>query len=141
MNRLISAFCVTGMLAPLASIPLNAAPLANPTSSSPSAQFQLISNHWNGPRDGGGGRDWDQGKDGRDWDQKGGREWEGDKRRDCHRRPERHYLRDYGRRVLHRHVGPRCRVDVLRPRRDFDRRDHDRLECLWVGGVQVCFKD
>jgi hypothetical protein len=77
-----------------------------------------------------GGSDWGN----PDWKKK----W--DNHRDCHRRPDRHWVRGYGR-VLHRHVGPRCRVQILKPPHHWNRYDRDRLHCLWFGGVQVCFRD
>jgi hypothetical protein len=75
---------------------------------------------------------------GQGWD---GPYWNSDwKRRDCHRRPDRHWVRGYGR-VLHRHVGPRCRVQILRPRGHWHRGDRDRLVCFRIGGVEVCYRD
>jgi hypothetical protein len=70
-----------------------------------------------------------------------GSSWNPDwKRRDCHRRADRHWVRGYGR-VLHRHVGPRCRVQILRPRGHWHRGDRDRLHCFRIGSVEVCYKD
>ena len=75
---------------------------------------------------------------GHDWD---GPNWNPDwKRRDCHRWPDRHWIRGYGR-VLHRHVGPRCRVQILRPRGHWQRGDRDRLHCFRIGGLEVCYRD
>ncbi len=51
--------------------------------------------------------------------------------RDCHRTVRRHYVRGYGR-VWHRHVGPRCRVQLVR-------RDHHRDNCIHIGDVRICF--
>ncbi len=54
--------------------------------------------------------------------------------RDCHGSPDRHFVPGYGR-VLHRHYGKRCNVDVLRRS---ERRDRDRGDCIRIGDVRVC---
>jgi len=51
--------------------------------------------------------------------------------RDCHRDVRRHFVPGYGR-VPHRHVGPRCRVDVGRRYRDRDR------DCIRIGDLRIC---
>lgn len=57
--------------------------------------------------------------------------------RDCHRYADRHFLPGFGR-VLHRHQGKRCGVDVLR--RSSDRRGHrDRGDdCIRIGDFKIC---
>jgi hypothetical protein len=57
----------------------------------------------------------------------------GHRPRHCHRSAQRHWVRGYGR-VLHRHVGPWCRVQVVR------RHHHrDRGDCIKIGDVRICF--
>jgi len=60
------------------------------------------------------------------------RDWRRDRRpRDCHRDVRRHFVPGYGR-VPHRHVGPRCRVDV-------GRRDRYRgRDCIRIGDLRIC---
>lgn len=53
--------------------------------------------------------------------------------RDCHGYADRHFIPGYGR-VLHRHYGKRCNVDVLRRSERRDRRD----DCIRIGDVKVC---
>ena len=60
--------------------------------------------------------------------------------RDCHRHADRHFIPGYGR-VLHRHHGKRCGVDLLR--RSSDRRGHrdrsDRSDdCIRIGDIKIC---
>lgn len=57
---------------------------------------------------------------------------DGGDRRDCHRDARRHFVPGYGR-VLHRHVGPNCRVRVLRRWDGPGGRD-----CVRVGPVRYC---
>jgi hypothetical protein len=52
--------------------------------------------------------------------------------RDCHRDARRHFVPGYGR-VVHRHVGPNCRVRVLRR---FD--GPGGRECAWIGPIRYC---
>jgi hypothetical protein len=52
--------------------------------------------------------------------------------RDCHRDARRHFVPGYGR-VLHRHVGPNCRVRVLRRWDGPGGRD-----CVRIGPVRYC---
>ncbi len=47
----------------------------------------------------------------------------------CHRSVQRHLHRGYGR-TYHRHVGPRCRIQVARKHRD---------GCFRIGDVRICF--
>ena len=54
--------------------------------------------------------------------------------RDCHRSVQRHRVGRYGK-VWHRHVGPYCRVQVVRRGHH---RDRDR-DCIRIGDVRVCF--
>jgi hypothetical protein len=44
----------------------------------------------------------------------------------CHRSVRRHG------RYWHRHVGPWCRTQIVR-------RGHHRGDCIWIGGVRICF--
>ena len=56
----------------------------------------------------------------------------GGRPRDCHRDARRHFVPGYGR-VLHRHVGPNCRVRVLRRWNGPGGRD-----CVRIGPVRYC---
>jgi hypothetical protein len=51
--------------------------------------------------------------------------------RDCHRDARRHFVPGYGR-VVHRHVGPNCRVRVLR------RYDRGGRNCVQIGPIRYC---
>jgi hypothetical protein len=51
--------------------------------------------------------------------------------RHCHRDARRHFERGYGR-VVHRHVGPNCRVRVLR------RFDRGGRNCVQIGPIRYC---
>ncbi len=51
--------------------------------------------------------------------------------RDCHRDARRHYVPGIGR-VVHRHVGPDCRVRVLR------RYDQGGRNCVQIGPIRYC---
>jgi hypothetical protein len=51
--------------------------------------------------------------------------------RHCHRSVRRHWVRGYGN-VAHRHVGRWCRLQIVR-------RGHNRGDCVWIGGVRICF--
>jgi hypothetical protein len=52
--------------------------------------------------------------------------------RDCHREARRHYVPGYGR-VVHRHVGPNCRVRILRRWDGPGGRD-----CVRIGPIRYC---
>jgi hypothetical protein len=51
--------------------------------------------------------------------------------RDCHREARRHYVPGIGS-VVHRHVGPNCRVRVLR------RYDSGGRDCVQIGPIRYC---
>jgi hypothetical protein len=53
-------------------------------------------------------------------------------RRHCHRDVRRHYHRVIGRSAWHRHIGPFCRVRVVRRHRDLD-------GCIRIGDLRICF--
>lgn len=52
--------------------------------------------------------------------------------RDCHRDARRHFVPGYGR-VVHRHVGPNCRIRILR-RWD----GPGGRECVRIGPIRYC---
>jgi hypothetical protein len=52
--------------------------------------------------------------------------------RDCHRNAQRHRIPGYGGSVVHRHVGPNCRIQVLR------RYDRGGRNCVTIGPIRYC---
>lgn len=52
--------------------------------------------------------------------------------RDCHRDVRRHFVPGYGR-VVHRHVGPNCRIRIFRR---YDR--PGGRECIFLGPIRYC---
>lgn len=61
-----------------------------------------------------------------------GPKWKQPKYRDCHRSPDRHFVKGYGN-VLHRHVGPNCRVQTMK---QFKKRQHNN--CIRFGDFWLC---
>ena len=53
-------------------------------------------------------------------------------RRDCHRNARRHRIPGYGGSVVHRHVGPNCRIRILR------RYDRGGRNCVTFGPIRYC---
>jgi hypothetical protein len=73
-----------------------------------------------------------KGNDGPQWQKKAPPKWQQQKWSDCHRSPDRHFVKGYGK-VLHRHVGPNCRVQ---PVKQYKQRQNNN--CIRLGDFWIC---
>lgn len=82
---------------------------------------------------------WHDGHNGGSWNGNNGSSWNNNQKDwqknkkwvDCHRSPERHVVKGYGR-VLHRHVGPNCRVQLLKQSKKRLNNNCIRLGDFWL---------
>ncbi len=100
----------------------------------PIAEIQMVDHrpwHDDGPQwQGNNGPHWQQGQGQGQWQQGQGK-WQKQKWSDCHRSPDRHFVKGYGK-VLHRHVGPNCRVQLVKQYKQRQNNNCIRLGDFWI---------